>query len=144
MAADYAILATNRTVEVRSPTLVEDVMEVHAQTKPSGVTFTRAIPYSTWKAGNAGASLAIIAQHIEHIFASRPHVVSGAAVQQLGQNGLLSNGVEFVVSYDSTDGSGRGPFSDTVTIPVQALHDDDTFDRYFDPVVKRLAAEAAA
>jgi hypothetical protein len=142
MATDFSIQATNHTVEVRSPTLVEDVMEVHAITKPSGVTFVRAVPYKTWQAKGAGPALGVIAQHIEHIMAVRPHVVSGAAIQTVDQSGLLANAVEFVVEYQSADDSQPGPFHDTVVIPVQALHDDDTFDRFFDPVVKRLADQA--
>lgn len=141
--ADYTVLATNRTVDVRSPTLVEDVMEVHAITSPSGVTFVRLIPYKTFAAKGAGPSIAPIAEHIEAIMAARSHVVSGAAVQGVDQSGLLTNSVEFVVEYDSADDNVPGPFSDTVTIPVQALYDQTTFDNYFDAVVQRLAAEAA-
>lgn len=144
MADNYEILATNRTVDVRSPTLVEDVEEVHVSTKPSGVTFVRLVPYKTFAAKGAGPSVEPIAAHIEHIMASRPHVVSGAAVQGVDQSGLLTNSVEFLVEYDDETGSRPGPFSDTVTIPVQTLYEETSFDHYFDPVVQRLAAEAAA
>lgn len=142
MAADYTIQATNRTVDVRSPTLVEDVMEVHAITKPSGVTFVRLVPYTTWKTKGAGPAIGVIAQHIEHIMAVRPHVVSGAAIQTVGQSGLLANSVEFVVQVDGPTDSAPGPFRDTVTIPVQVLHDHDAFDSYFDPVIRRLEDQA--
>lgn len=142
MAKQYDVVATNRTVDVRSPTLVEDVEEVHALTKPSGVSFVRLVPYKTWQSKGAGPALAVIAEHIEHIFAARPHVVSGAAVQLVDQSGLLKNAVEFVVEIEGATDAQPGPFRDTVTIPVQALHDLDAFDSYFDPVVKQLTAQA--
>lgn len=142
MAADYTIQATNRTVDVRSPTLVEDVMEVHAITKPHGVTFVRLVPYKTWQEKGAGPAIGVIAAHIEHIMDARPHVVSGAAVQHVSQAGLIVNSVEFVVQVDGPTDLSPGPFRDTVTIPVQVLHDHDSFDSYFTPVIHRLEDQA--
>lgn len=138
MAKQYTVLAVNRTVEVRSPTLVEDVMEIHVLTKPSGVTFVRAVPYKTWAKSGAAGTIAIIAEHIEHTFSVRPAVVSAAAVQQVDQSGLLVNAVEFVVEVDPPTDDQPGPFQATVTIPVQALHDSDAFDKWFDPVIAQL------
>lgn len=142
MAKHFTVMATNRTVEVRSPTLVEDVMEIHATTKPSGVTFVRAVPYKTWAGKGAAGTIAIIAEHIEHIFSVRPSVVSGAAIQQVDQSGLLVNAVEFTVEIDPPSDSQPGPFQSTVTIPVQVLHDQDAYDRYFDPVIAKLHESA--
>lgn len=142
MADNFQVLATNRTVEVRSPTLVEDVVEIHAVTKPSGVTFTRAVPYKVWAAAGAAGTIDVIAEHIEHIMAVRPNVISGAAIQQVNQSGLLVNAVEFVVQIDPPSDSQPGPFQATVDIPVQVLHDQDSFDAYFAPVLDALAATA--
>lgn len=142
MAAHYIVLAANRTVDVRSPTLVEDVVEVHVRTKPSGATFTRAVPYKSWLHKGAAGTIAIIAEHIEHVFSVRPSVIDANAVQQVDGSGLLSNAVEFIVEIDPPSDDQPGPFQGTVTIPVQVLHDQDTYDAYFEPVIAALHATA--
>lgn len=141
-AANYKLLGSSRGVQQRTPTTAEDVEILEVATKPSGVKFVRNVPYASFKDGKWRADVTAIAGHIEHILASRPHVVSGAPVELIDQQGLLTNAVDFLVSYTADDGAG--PFQDDVVIPVQALHDDDSFDSYFDPVVKVLAAAAAA
>lgn len=142
MATDYTVVASNRTVLVRSATLTEDVEELHVVTKPSGVTFVRDVLYTVWKSGAWKAGIELIAQHIEHIFAVRPHVIAASGVQQVDAQGLISNAVEFIVSVDGTSDANPGPFQSTVTIPVQVLHDDDAFDSYFDATIASLTATA--
>lgn len=140
--ANYRLLGSERGVQQRTPTSAEDVEILEVATRPSGIRFVRNVPYPSFTGGKWRADVATIAGHIEHILASRPHVVSGAPVQLVDQQGLITNAVSFLVSYVADDGAG--PFQDTVTIPVQDLHDSDTFDKWFDPVVKVLAAAAAA
>lgn len=142
MAADYTVIAQNRTVLVRSPTLVEDVEEVHAVTKPSGVTFVREVLYTTWQAGDSGPELETIAQSIEQIMRNHP-VSSAGAVQDISSSGLLSNSVEFVVSIAGDVATAQGPMTATVTISVQNLHDLDDFSAFFAPVVSALEKTAA-
>lgn len=125
---------------MRTPTSSEDVEELTVSTRPSGVNFVRNVPYAAFASGAWRENVATIATHIEHILASRPHVVDASPVQTVDAQGLIRNSVQFLVSYTGDDGSG--PFQDTVTIPVQALHDETTFDSYFEPVVKVLAATA--
>lgn len=139
MATNYSLLGSSRTVLVRSPTKVEDVEELQVVTKPSGVQFVRDIPYASWKDGSWPKGINTIASNIEHIFAARSHVIAGVPVQDVSPQGLITNAVQFLVRYTSDNGSN---FDDTVEIPVQVLHDQDTFDSYFDDVVKRLAAAA--
>lgn len=143
MAAGFTVIAQNRTVLVRSPTLVVDVVEIHAVTRPSGVTFVRAIPVATWQHGGVGAALQPIAEHIEHIMDSRP-VLSAGAVQNVNRNGLVQNSVEFVVHARDTVGPNAALHVGTVTIPVQALHDQADFEAYFKPVLDALDAAAGA
>lgn len=138
MADNYTVTAARRTVQVRSATLAEDVMEIHATTKPSGATFVRNVPYDTWKKKGAAGTIAVIATHIEHIFSVRPNVRSAAAIQEVGDNGLITNAVEFVVRLDPPSDDQPGPFQDTVSIPVQVLHDQDSYDAYFAPVLNDL------
>lgn len=143
MAQAFTVIAQNRTVLVRSPTLVVDVVEVHAVTRPHGVTFVRAVPVATWQRGGVGAALEPIAEHIEHIMESRP-VVSAGAVQSVNRNGLVQNAVEFVVHARDSAGPNAANMLGTVTIPVQALHDQPDFENYFKPVLDSLDAAAGA
>lgn len=138
---NYRVIGAVRTTQMRTPTSAQDVEELTVSTRPSGVNFVRNVPYQSFTAGTYHADLARIATHIEHILASRPHVIGASPVQTVDAQGLIRNAVQFLVSYTAKDGTG--PFQDTVNVPVQALHDDESFDAYFDPVVKVLAAAAA-
>lgn len=141
--ANYKLTGSIATTEMRSPTSAVAVEELTVSTRPTGVNFTRNVAETAWEAGTWKADVTKIAASIEHIFASRPHVISAGPVQLVDDQGLITNAVRFLVSYTATDGAG--PFQDTVTIPVQVLHDETAFDKYFDPVVKLLsdAAEGA-
>jgi hypothetical protein len=143
VAGAFTVVAQNRTVLVRSPTLVVDVMEIHAITRPHGVTFTRAIPIATWQRGGTGAALAPIAEHIEHIMDVRP-VVSAGGVQDVGRSGLVQNSVEFIVHARDSVGPGAEQHQGRVLIPVQALHDLNDFEAYFTPVLDALDDAAGA
>jgi hypothetical protein len=140
-SANYKLIGSIATTEMRSPTSAIAVEELTVSTRPTGVIFVRNVPEATWVADTWRTSVATIAGNIEHIFAARPHVIAASPVQLVDDQGIITNAVRFLVSYTADDGAG--PFQDSVTIPVQALHDDKTFDKYFDPVVKRLAAAAA-
>lgn len=139
---NYRIIGAIRTTQMRTLSSAQDVEELTVSTKPSGVNFVRNVPYQAFTAGDYHGELATIAGHIEHILAARRHVIGASPVEDVLPNGLIRNAVQFLVSYTAKDGTG--PFQDTVTIPVQALHDESSFDAYFDPVVKRLADAAAA
>ena len=136
-AAGVRVLAQNRTVLVRSPTVVEDAMEIAAQSTPSGIGFVRVILYTTWLQSGPKEPLQPIADHIEQIVANHP-VVSGAPVQRVDASGLVSNWVEFQVTTKAQHGSPTPTMVAPVRIPVQALHDDTDFARYFAPVEHAL------
>ena len=140
-AANYKLLGAVPTTEMRSPTNAIAVQELTVSTRPTGVTFVRNVAQDSWANGNWKTDVSTIADHIEHIFTARPHVLSAAPVQLVDDNGIITNAERFLLSYTSTDGSG--PFQGYVTVPVQVLHDDDTFDSYFDPVVTILSDAAA-
>lgn len=143
MAASFQIDGQNRTVLVRSPTLVVDVVEIHAHTRPSSVSFVRAIPFATWKAHGVGAALQPIAAHIEAIMVKYP-VVSGSAIQRVMGGGLIANYVEFVVTLPDTPDDQTPAQTATVQIPVQALYGLTDFGKYFGPAIAALVAAAAA
>lgn len=143
MAATFTVIAQARTVLVRSPTLVEDVMEIHALTHPHGVGFVRDVPIAAWKAKGVKPLLQPIADHIEHIMDVRP-VVSAGPVQNVNRSGLVINAVEFVVHARPDVGPDAALHTSTVTIPVQALHDHAAFDAYFNPVLDALDNAAKA
>jgi hypothetical protein len=143
MAAGFRVEGQNRTVLVRSPTLVEDAVEIHARATPSNIGFVRVILYSTWAKSGVKAALEPIADNIEQIVKNH-NVVSGAPVQQVDASGLVSNFVEFIVTTKAQAGSPSPTMTAPVRIPVQALHDLSGFESYFQPVEKALAAAAGA
>jgi hypothetical protein len=143
MAASFQVDGQQRTVLVRSPTLVIDVMEIHAHTRPSGVSFVRAIPYATWKAHGVGAALAPIATHIEGIMA-KTYSVSGSAIQRVSQGGLITNYVQFVVTLPNTPADSTPSQTATVEISVQDLYDKTNFDSVINPVLAALEAAVGA
>src|SRR5207253_5157821 len=118
LAANYSVIAQQRTVLVRSPTRVEDVQEIHAVTHPHGVTFVRYVPIAAWRAKGIGPLIEPIAARIEGLFKRWP-VVSAAAVQSVDQNGLITNGVEFIVHAGTDDLGDPEAHTAPVMVPVQ-------------------------
>jgi hypothetical protein len=140
-SANYKLLGAVPSTEMRSPTQAIAVQELTVSTRPTGVTFVRNVPVTSWSGGQWKADVTAIAASIEHIFSARPHVTAASPVQLVDDQGLITNAEQFLLSYTSDDGSG--PFQGHVTIPVQVLRDETTFDTYFDPEVKLLSDAAA-
>ena len=137
--ASYAVLNSRRTTWVRSATAVEDVQEFSVITNPSGVTFTRVVPYASFKNHSVASLLAPIANHIETLMANEP-IVSGVGVQLVNDAGLITNAVEFTVQYVPADPSQGGPYTTTVQVTVQSLHDEVPGDQLFQSAIQALAA----
>jgi len=143
VASSFRILSSRRTIQVRSQTLVEDVQEIVAEALPSGVTFTRLVPLQTFQAQGASALIAPIANNIQAII-DQGYAVGGIGVQKVDANGLISNWVDFTVEINPPDATQPGPFTTTVEVSVQALHDQTDFADTFDPTIQNLAALASA
>jgi len=125
MADNYTVVSQRRTVQVLSPQEVIDVEEVGFITKPSGVYAQREVPLAAWSAEGAAAWIGPLATAIEGLI-SGGLATSASFVQDVDDSGLLTDYVEFVVTYTPTDGLGL-PMSTFVRVPVNALTLDTQF-----------------
>lgn len=154
MADQFWVVNSFRTVQVLSATSVQDAEYATCQTIPNGLGFAYAVPYESWKAGDGGALLEVIAGQLENMaVANGGHVAASTATQDIDLNGLLTDTVDATVVYDRS-AVGLPPLYGTVSIPVQAFFNQDTGiggfhvgespNQYVLDEYNRLAALAAA
>lgn len=121
--ADYDLLASEPTVQVLSPTLVNDVVYCTIQTTPSGVIASIPVQQDVFNLGTAGVELFNFADAIEQIMAIN-YVIAGVGTQQIDNAGLLQDFVTFTIGYPKEHAEGS-----TVTvsadIPVDTLNFSD-------------------
>lgn len=116
------VVSTRRTVLVRSATQVVDVEEIGAETTRHGVFFLRYVPYQSFLDADALVLVAPIGYQIDSAL-DLPIVAGALFVQDVDEAGLLTNAIEFTVQAPSPDPAQPGPFTTTVTIPVQTMYD---------------------
>lgn len=119
--AAYSLIASYSTVQVLSPTVVNDVVYCTIRTTPSGVIASLPIEQSFFAAHGTPEQLLSFAEAIEEIMASG-HVIAGTGTQSIDANGLLADQVVFTVEYVP---AGSTPTSITAeaTVPVDDLRD---------------------
>lgn len=115
-AATHSLLSSYATVQVLSPTVVNDVLYCTIQTQPSRVVASSPVQADIFNAGRAGAALNWFAHGIEEIM-KLDHVIAGAGTQTIDTSGLLSDQVSFTVQYVAPGTSGT---SVTAEAPVDA------------------------
>jgi hypothetical protein len=125
MAQDYLPLGSHRDIQVLGPTQVIDVERVSGSTNPHNVYFERVVPLTIFGTTAADAYVNELANAIED------RINSGLAdtasfSQDVDASGLLTDVIEFVVSYTATD-PRKGTFTTTVTVPVDLLTADPAF-----------------
>lgn len=116
MAANYNLVTSQSTIQVLSPTVVQDVVAVTIQTVPSLVIATLWVTKEAWDAGTTSNILTAFAANIEQIMAS-PNVVGATEGESLDASGLLQTEITFVVGY-TPPGSPFPPA--TVDVPIIA------------------------
>lgn len=119
MAANYTLVASQSSIRVISPTVVQDVVVVTIQTLPSRVIADIWIPKPEWDQGQAGNALEAFAANIERIMES-PRVVAASSGQSLDASGLLQSDLTFTVGY-TTPGSAFPPATVDVTVAASEL-----------------------
>lgn len=124
MADSFYVINSFRTVQVMSPTVVLDVQYATCATIPNQLGFAYAVPLDAWKAGDAGGLLDVIAGQLEGIY-SGGQISASSPIQDIDQNGLLSDTIDVVVKYDRT-AAGLPALFGTVNIPVQAFFSQET------------------
>lgn len=137
MPENFTTTGQRRTVQAQPNGQAQDVVEVTARTIPSGIVFTRVIPFARWAEQGVEAALAPIAASIERIEQTYP-IVSAAPVQDITAAGLVSNALQFVVTTEAERGQSSPAHTSTVVVPMQALYTGQGIEGYFAPVVDAL------
>lgn len=121
--AGYALLLSIPTVQVLSPSLVNDVEYCTIQTTPSGVIASIPVQKTVFDSGQAGVELTNFAEAIEQIMAL-PQVTGAVGEQVLDNNGLLQDNVNFTVTYVPPNSSGTNITAEA-SVPVGMLNFTD-------------------
>lgn len=121
--AVYSLMGSYRTVQVLSPTLVNDVIYCTIETHPSSVIASMPIPIIATDVFSGNPELTAFAEAIERVMAL-PEVVAGLGSQTLDPNGLLRDTVVFTVQYVPPGSTGTSITAEA-TIPVASLNFED-------------------
>jgi hypothetical protein len=119
MADSFYPLDSYRSVQVNTPTQVQDVEVVTVATVPSGIQFTYAIPLTVWKADSGVPTLNLMSEYLEG-FAPEHHVVGGTPSQDFDANNLLTDYVDLIVEYDRS-ATGLSPLQGIASVPIAAV-----------------------
>lgn len=134
--AAYSLLATVSTVQVISPTIVNDVVYCTIQTNPSSVIASIPINTADFNSNLGVQGLTAFADNIETLI-GRGHIVAGTGVQTIDANGLLQDQVSFTVQYVPPNVSGTSITAEAL-VPVGLLSQSDP------AIESTLLAEAQA
>ena len=115
----YTLLASLSTVQVLSPTVVNDVIYSTIKTIPSGVVANYPIPQGEFESINSSERLTFFARGIEEVMAL-DHVIGGVGTQSLDASGLLQDNVSFTVQYVQPGTSGT-EVTAQAEVPVDAM-----------------------
>ena len=123
MASNYQLVSSQSSIQVLSPTVVQDVVVVTIQTIPHRVTASIWLTQREWDDGLAPATLEGFATNIETIMDS-PKVVGASGGQSLDASGLLASEIVFTVGFQ-TPGSPFPPATIDVSVPATQLRPED-------------------
>src|SRR4051794_4250166 len=104
MADNYVAVDQSPATQVLGPNQILDAERVEFVTKPSGVYAQRLVPRTAWEAEGSAAWIAPLATAIENMISGG--LASYATWLQAIDPGtdLLTDAIEFVVTYDPGDG----------------------------------------
>lgn len=120
----YALLASYTTVQVVSPTLVNDVLYCTVSTLPSGVIASLPVPQGEFESVLTSVVLEGYALAIEEVM-KLPSVTAGSGIQTIDTSGLLADAVSFTVQYVQSGTSGTSVTAQAV-VPVTELQGVET------------------
>lgn len=121
--ASYSLLASVSTVQVLSPTIVNDIFYCTVQTSPSNVIASIPVSAAAFNSNGAAQELTGFADNIETLI-GRGDVIAGTGVQTLDANGLLQDQVSFTVQY-VPPGTGTSNITAEALVPVGLLSQTD-------------------
>lgn len=142
--AGYSLIASYQTVQVLTPTLVNDVVYATIQTSPSGVIASIPVQKGVFDSGGAGPLLQDYANNIE-LMMTQPGVVAGRGEQTLDENGLLVDNVTFTVQYVPAGTSGTSVTAEAV-VPTGLLSEggDPAIEQVVLPQAEAIIAQTYA
>lgn len=121
--ASYTLLASESTVQVLSPTIVNDVVYCTIQTSPSNVIASIPVSQPAFDNNKAAQELTAFADNIETLI-GRGHIIAGAGSQTIDASGLLQDQVSFTVQY-VPKGATTSNITAQADIPVGMLSQSD-------------------
>jgi hypothetical protein len=119
--ASYSLIASESTVQVLSPTAINDVVYCTIQTAPSGVIASMPIPTQSFDAGGAPSLLHQYASGIETML-GLGYVTGGAGVQTIDPSGLLQDQVAFTVEYTPPTSATGTSITAEALVPSNLLY----------------------
>jgi hypothetical protein len=121
--ASYTLIGSYPTVQVLSPSLVNDVIYCTIQTSPHSVIASMAVPTIAFDSGQGVDYLTPFADAIEQIM-QQAAVIGAVGGQKIDPNGLISDVVVFTVAYaDATH--PLGTITADAEVPVASLNFTD-------------------
>lgn len=117
--ASYGLIGSYSTVQVLSPTVVNDIEYCTIRTDPSGVIASKPVQRSVFESNQASSDLGNFAEAIEQIMTNTA-VIAGVGSQTIEPSGLLVDNVVFTVEYPAGDTSGSAVTAEAV-VPVNLL-----------------------
>lgn len=121
--ASYALLASESTVQVIPPQIVNNVVYCTIQTHPSNVICSIPVQANVFNSGASGPELTNLANAVEQIMAL-PHVIAGVGAQTIDATGLLQDQVTFTVEY-LPPGTASTSITAEALVPVTMLNFTD-------------------
>ena len=121
--ASYSLVSSYSTVQVLSPTLVNEVVYCTIRTSPSSVLASKPVDETVFHSGGAGTDLLNFANAIEDLMSQTP-VIAATGQQQIDASGLLQDFVTFTVQYVPKGSSGTSVTAEA-DVPVAILDFSD-------------------
>ena len=121
--ASYSLQASESTVQVLSPTVVNEIVYCTILTSPSGVLASKPVSDQAFSNNKASVDLTNFTNAIEDIMTNKA-VIAGVGSQAIDPNGLIQDNVDFTVQY-VPPGSTSTSITAVASVPVGLLDFSD-------------------
>lgn len=122
----YKLLASNETVQVFSPSLVQDALICTIASSPSASILLRTITQQEFTTDNGAALLTSLSDAVESILGEGIAVAAAGTQLVDPASGLLYDAVVFTVAYPQGSGA-QATITGTVEVPMTTLTADTQF-----------------
>lgn len=112
----YTLVNAAPSLKVLDPNTVLQTERCSIVTQPTGIQATYEVPLTSFQTDAGAALLEVLAGALESL-ASGHHVTGGLSAQDFDQNGLLTDYVDLIVTYDRGI-AGAPLLTGTARVPV--------------------------